>query len=75
MVATVPLGIGALRALGGSSSPALSGTGKNNRSLSGKWDVWAAVIEGLSPACTQSKVKECVSVCQGQHWELFATMS
>lgn len=74
MVAMVPLGIGAVGAFGGSSSPTLSSTGKNNKGLIRKWDMRAAVIEGSSAACMQSRVKVHVNTCQGQHWEMFAAM-
>lgn len=69
------LGVGAVGAFGGSPSPALSSTGKNSRGLIGKWDLWTAAIEGLSPACTRSRVKVHVNICQGQHWEMFAARS
>jgi len=64
-----------VEAFGGSSSPALSSTGKNNRGLTGKWEARAAVIEGLSPACMQTKAKVHENVRQSQHWGVFAAMS
>lgn len=56
------LSVKAVGAFGG----ILSSTGKNNRGLVRKWNMWTAVIEVANPVCVQSKVKGHVKICQGQ---------
>lgn len=56
------LGVGAVGAFG----EILSSTGKNNRGLVQKWDMWTAATEVPNPVCVQNKVKGRVKICQVQ---------